>query len=42
MMAQAFGVISPATRSPIEVPLTTHVSAQPVSATIGGASTAGK
>jgi hypothetical protein len=36
------GEIRPATRRPIEVPLTTQNSDQPVSATIGPASTAGK
>jgi hypothetical protein len=36
------GEISPATSNPIEVPPTTKPSDQPVSATIGPASTAGK
>ena len=42
MIAPTRGAISPATSSPIEVPLTTQPSDQPVSAAIGGASTAGK
>jgi hypothetical protein len=42
MMTPTRGAMRPAVSSPIDVPLTTQASDQPVSAKIGGASTAGK